>query len=138
MSYSSEKYGLKRRIMANKAHDFAATGKQEGILSFRNKTKIFKFGLVPWATLCRASTTAQMKLETEEGTSLGAWNLSGGEQSLVAGDATGASITATTVAAGRSVAFNLVEAGSSGSFYWFVDCSEQFDAAAADDGGNKG
>ena len=132
MGYSDPKYGLKRRIMANKAHDFAATGKQEGIISFNTKTKIFKFGVVPWATLCRASSTAQTVLETEEGTTLGNWNLSGGEQSLGAGDATGKTITATTVAAGRSVAFNLVEAGSSGSFYWFVDVAEQFNAAAGD------
>jgi hypothetical protein len=135
-TYSDPKYGLKRRVMANKAHDFVSTGKQEGVISFNTKTKIFKFGIVPWATLIRASSTAQMKLETEEGTALGTWNLSGGEQSLGAGDATGASITATTVAAGRSVAFNLVEAGSSGSFFWFVDIAEKFDADAADGGGN--
>jgi len=128
MNYSDPKYGLKRRIVVGKAHDFAITGKQEGIISFNTKTKIYKFGIIPWATLCRASTTAQTVLETEEGTALGNWNLSGGEQSLIAGDATGATITATTVAAGRSVAFNLVEAGSSGSFFWFVDAAEQFDA----------
>ena len=137
-SYSDYKYGLKRRIVSPTKDDFAATGQCKDIISFNAKTKIFKFGVIPWTTLIRASSTASFVVETEEGTDLGTFSLSGNEQSLTAGDATGDTITATTVAAGRSITFNVVEAGSSGSFYWFVDVAEQFNATAADGGGNIG
>lgn len=131
MSYSDPKYGLKRRITVDgEKRDFGATGTGEtGMVSFNTKTKIYKFGIIPTATDCRSTTTGTIVIETDSGTDLGSWTFAA-RTTLGTGTATGKTITATTVPANAVVRLNVTEAGSKGTFIWFVDVAEQFNAAA--------
>jgi len=130
MSYSDPKYGLRRRIMMPMEDDVGTTGQSVGMLSFKNKTKIYKFGIIPNDADCIFATTSAFTLETDAGTDLGTWTP--GHGTVGTGTATGKSITATTVAAGKVIRVNITTAGSSGSVNYFVDVKEQFDATVDD------
>ena len=127
MSYSDAKYGLTRRITKYPHDDLGATGASEALFSFSEKTDIVKFGIIPVASDCISSTTTTLVIETDAGTDLGTWTP--GDITIGTGSATGKTITATSVAAGKVLRGNVTEAGSSGSFLWFVDVREQFDQA---------
>ncbi len=131
MSYSDARYGLVRRIVAHEKDDAGVTGVSEAKFSFPKKTKIIKFGVIPYASDVLVATNTNFTLETDAGTDLGTFT-PGASGELGTGTATGNTITATTVAANKVVVGNVTVAGSSGSFYWFVDVREQFDATADD------
>lgn len=128
-TYSNSRFGPTKRKLGTVLDDFGASGQHTEYFTWNNKVKIFKFGIIPNTTAVRSTTTGTLVIETESGTDLGSWNFTD-QTTIATGTASGNTITATTIPAGVAIAGNVTEEGSKGSFFWFVDYKEQFDATA--------
>lgn len=127
MSYSDPKYGVRRRVISNQEDDLDATGVniKDDHFTFAKKTKIVKFGVVPTASDLICTSTTNFTLETVSGDDLGTFTP--GSAALGSYNATGNTITATTIAENTIIQGNVTVKGDSGTFRWFVDVEEQFD-----------
>ena len=128
-SYSDSKFGHVIRTVGGTFDDIGATGQSADTFSWATKAKIVKFGVICHTPALLWATTTNFTLETESGTDLGTFT-PGATGTLGTGEASGNTITATTVAANQVVRGNVTVVGSSGSFYWYVDAHEQYDATS--------
>lgn len=126
-SYSDSRFGPKRRVIIGGMDDFGATGISTGGFVSEVKTKITKFGIIPVQLALESTSSGSLVLELASGTDLGTFTIAT-RTSYPLGTATGVTITATIVAPNKLVVGNVTEAGSKGSFVWFIDVQEVFDA----------
>jgi len=131
MSYANCKYGLKRRVIFPTADTMETAAVHEDKISFATKTKIVKMGVI--------ATDGDLRVSSDTVLDLVHWAGGGGTTATLlsiaytaaavicaTGQETGDTITATTIAAGESIAPAVGVIGSDGTFHWYIDILEQF------------
>jgi len=128
MSYSDDRYGIRRKVLLPTADAIGAAAVHPDIIQFAKKTKIYKFGIVAQDNDVRCSSDTILELcKGNGGATVATFVFTAAAVIAATEAATGVTLaTPLTVDAGSVLQAAVGVIGSGGNFQWYLDVQESF------------